>query len=373
MRGHVRRRGATWSVVYDEGRDERGRRIQRWRGGYRTRAEAEQALTKILNALGTQTYVPPAKATFREYVTDTWWPHLEETRRPSTVDTYRRMLEKHIYPVVGHIPLQKLSPADVDRVYRDAAKDGLKPNTIRVIGAIVSAALAYAKRKGLVLHNVAENSDPPKAVRPHRTIWTAKETARFLGAVEDDRLYALWRLLVVTGVRRGEACGLTWLNVDLKAGTITVTQQLVPVGGELVFQAPKTAAGFRKVPIDAGTVEALRRHRETQTLERDILGPPAIDRDLVFTKLDGEPLNPRALSQAFQVRRKNAKLPHVRLHDLRHGAATLALEGDVNLELIRRRMGHAHISTTIDLYARHEIESSERAAADTVADLIDSR
>ena len=75
---------------------------------------------------------------------------------------------------------------------------------------------------------------------------------------------------------------------------------------------------------------------------------PEIDRDLVFTRLDGQPLNPRALSQAFQVRRKNAGLPHVRLHDLRHGAATLALEGDVNLELIRRRMGHAHISTTIE-------------------------
>jgi len=78
-------------------------------------------------------------------------------------------------------------------------------------------------------------------------------------------------------------------------------------------------------------------------------------------------------SQAFQVRRKRAGLPHIRLHDLRHGAATLALEGDVNLELIRRRLGHARISTTIDLYARHEVESIERAAADTVAGLIDGR
>ena len=129
--------------------------------------------------------------------------------------------------------------------YREAAKNGLKPNTIRVLGGIISAALAYAKRKGLVLHNVAENSDPPKAVRPQRTIWTAKETGRFLEAVEDDRLYALWRLLVMTGLRRGEACGLTWFNVDLKVGTITVAQQLVPVGGELVFLPPKTAAGLR--------------------------------------------------------------------------------------------------------------------------------
>lgn len=87
-------------------------------------------------------------------------------------------------------------------------------------------------------------------------------------------------------------------------------------------------------------MEALRRHRETQALERQVVGVPAVDRDLVFTTLEGGPLNPRAVSQAFQVRRKRAKLPHVQLHDLRHGAATLALEGDVNLELIRRRLWH---------------------------------
>jgi hypothetical protein len=87
MRGSVRKRGNTWSVIYDEGRDENGRRIQRWRGGYRTKGEAEQALTKVLNALETQTYVPPANVTFREYATETWWPHVEETRRPSTAST----------------------------------------------------------------------------------------------------------------------------------------------------------------------------------------------------------------------------------------------------------------------------------------------
>ena len=91
-----------------------------------------------------------------------------------------------------------------------------------------------------------------------------------------------------------------------------------------------------------------------------MLGAPAVDHDLVFTTPEGDPLNPRCISQAFQTRRKRAKLPHIRLHDLRHGAATLALEGDVNLE-------------PIDLYARHEIVSAERAAADTVAGLIDAR
>ena len=336
----------------------------------RSRAGADEGSQRA----GTQTYVPPANVTFREYATETWWPHVEETRRPSTVDSYRRMLAKHIYPVIGSVPLQKFGPSDVDRVYREAAENGLEAeHHPRDRGDRLRGSL-YAKRKGLVLHNVAENSDPPKAVRPQRTIWTARETARFLEAVEDDRLHALWRLLVVTGVRRGEVCGLTWLNVDLEAGTVTIAQQTRPGRRRTRLPATEDRSGAAHGP------DRRRNGRRAQAPPRDAAVRasghreiPRIDRDLVFTRLDGEPLNPRALSQAFQVRRKNAGLPHVRLHDLRHGAATLALEGDVNLELIRRRMGHAHISTTIDLYARHEIESSERAAADTVADLVDSR
>lgn len=372
MRGHVRRRGNSWAVVYDEGRDENGRRVQRWRGGYRTKTDAEAALTTVLNQLGTQTYVRPAKITFKQYVHDEWWPSVQETRRPSTVEMYRRQLELHVFPVIGGVPIEKLSATDVDRMYRVARDNGLSPNTIRVLGAIVSAALTYAKRKKVVLHNVAENSDPPKAVRPRRTVWTAKETSRFLDAVGDDRLSALWRLLVVTGMRRGEVCGLRWLDVDLEAATVTVAQQIVPVGRELVFQEPKTSAGRRKLPVDAGTVEALRRHRTDQRFERQVIGEPSVDHDLVFTTLEGDPLNPRSLSQAFQTRRKRAGLPHVRLHDLRHGAATLALEADVSLELIRRRLGHAKIATTVDLYLRHEVETAERDSAEKVASLVDA-
>ena len=112
------------------------------------------------------------------------------------------------------------------------------------------------------------------------------------------------------------------------------------------------------------------RTEETQKLERAVLGAPAEDLDLVFANIDGRPLDPRGISQALQVRRKRTGLPHIRLHDLRHGAATLAIEGDVNLELIRRRLGHAAISTTINLYARHEIETAERDSANTVAALL---
>lgn len=377
MRGHVRKRGATWSYVYDAGRDESGRRKQSWRSGFPTKKAAEDALAATLTDIQRQEHVDQTRLTFGRFVDELWWPHVAATRRPSTVEMYDRALRKHIRPLLGHLPLQKIAATDVDRLYREAATKGLAPSSARVLGAIVSAALTYAKRKRLLVRNVAEDADPPKLQRVPRTIWTARELASFLESVRDDRLFALWRLLALTGCRRGEALGLRWLDLDLEQGTITIAQQVVPLSGRLVFAAPKTNAGRRTIPIDAQTLEALRGHRETQMLERAVLGAPAEDLDLVFANADGQPLDPRGISQAFQVRRKRvelpngAGLPHIRLHDLRHGAATLAIEGDVNLELIRRRLGHANIGTTIDVYARHDVETAERAAANTVAALLD--
>lgn len=294
-----------------------------------------------------------------------------ETRRPATQESYRRQLTRHIRPVLGQLPLQQVSATDIDRLYRVCRTKGLAPATISVIGAIVSAALAHAERKRLIARNVARDSDPPRVQRRARTVWSARELTSFLESVADDRMAALWRLLAVTGCRRGEALGLTWLGVDFAQATVTISQQVLALAGGLVIAPPKTRAAVRKIPVDSRTLAALEAHRATQELERAVLGQPETDLDLVFTDLDGRPLNPCGISQAFQVRRRRAGLPHIRLHDLRHGAAMLALEGDVNLELIRRRLGHSRIATTIDTYARHEIETAERAAANTVAALLD--
>jgi integrase len=373
VRGHVRKRGNKWAVVYDEGRDEHGRRVQRWRGGYATRREAEDALTALLGSFQTGDYVAPAKMTFKAYVEETWFPHVEKTRRPGTVDQYARMLRLHIYPVLGGVPMQSITPTLIDKMVTKATT-GEKPlsaTSARVLIAIVSSALEYAKKKKIVARNPARDADMPAVDRRPRTIWTAGETRRFLEAVEDDRLHALWRLIAVTGMRRGEALGLQWRSVDLKQATVEVVQQLVPVGERLVLGPPKTAAGKRTLPIDERTVDALRAYQATRELERQVLGEPAEDLDLVFVKPDGAPLNPRAVTQRFARLVKNAKLAHIRLHDLRHGAATLAVAGDVNLELLRRRMGHSTIRTTVDLYARHDLPTAERAAAETVANLID--
>lgn len=158
MRGHVRKRGTSWSYVYDAGRDESGRRKQSWRSGFATKKAAQEALAATLTDIKRQEHVDHSKLTFGRFVDETWWPHVQETRRPSTVEMYGRALAK-----------------------------GLTPSSARVHGAIVSAALKYAKRKRLVVRNVVEDADPPKLQRPTRSIWSARELAGFLDSVRDDR------------------------------------------------------------------------------------------------------------------------------------------------------------------------------------------
>lgn len=202
MRGHVRKRGGTWAVVYDEGRDDGGRRVQRWKGGYATRREAEEALTKILSSLAMGEYVRPTADTFGGFL-DEWLEAIEAQVRPSTLASYRMMVDKHVKPRVGTVKLQKLTALKLNAAYaamlRDGSlhtktKRGLSPRTVRYAHTIVQKALADAVAWNLIVRNVAEAANPPKGARPAKRTWTADELRRFLAHVADDRLYAAYLL-----------------------------------------------------------------------------------------------------------------------------------------------------------------------------------
>jgi integrase len=177
--------------------------------------------------------------------------------------------------------------------------------------------------------------------------------------------------MVVTGCRRGEGIGLAWRSVDLEGGSIRIEQQLITVGREHVFGPPKTEEAEREISLDPTTVEALRGHREAQKVERALFGDDYADHDLCFCQPDGRPLSPHGVSERFRTLVKAAGLPPIRLHDLRHSSATLALAEGVDTELLRRRLGHSKIGTTIDIYQRHQVADAERAAGDALAAAID--
>lgn len=155
-----------------------------------------------------------------------------------------------------------------------------------------------------ISRNPADLADPPARARSRAQAWTAGELSRFLAHVRDDKLYALWRLAATTGMRRGELSGVTWRALDLDGGRLTISQQLVPAPGGAAFGEPKSARSRRTVALDSTTVEALRRHRDVQRLERDFAGDAYQDRDLVFCDALGGFIHPQRLTHRFAELRK---------------------------------------------------------------------
>jgi integrase len=208
--GSVRQRGSTWTVIFDEPRAD-GRRRQRSKGGFRTRKDAERYLREQLVALDAGIYMAPHKLTVVTYLIEHWLPAMEvRGLRPSTLARYESHIRCAITPALGGLPLQRLMPTHLNKLYGDLQASGRAPKTIRNIHGVLSKSLADAERWGLVGRNAARLADVPPVTRPKLRIWSPEQTRAFLTAVANDRLFAAWLLAATTGMRRGELLGLRW-------------------------------------------------------------------------------------------------------------------------------------------------------------------
>jgi integrase len=160
----------------------------------------------------------------------------------------------------------------------------------------------------------------------------------------------MWWLIGLRGLRRGETCGLRWIDVDLDAGTITIEQQRIAYGCTVSVGPPKTVASQRTIPLDKTTMRLLREHRRRQQVERDAAGDRWQETGYLFTTADGLPLHPDWLTRRFRRLVTLSGLPPVRLHDLRHGAASLALAAGTDLKTVQAMLGHTSIVLTADTY-----------------------
>jgi integrase len=280
---------------------------------------------------------------------------------------------------VGAVPLQSLAPLEIENLYKELLATGgaegraLSPKTVRNTHIVLRKALADAERLGLVVRNAAAVAKPPVPAKRKHTTWSADELARFLGSIERERLAAAFILLATTGMRRGEALGLRWSDVDLKAGRLSIVQTVTTVSDKIVITPPKTAGSRRSVSLDPETVAVLRDHRRRQNEERLKAGELWVgEGDLVFTDEIGQPVHPSALSRLFASRVRRAGLPVIRLHDLRHTYATVALGAGVHPKIVSERLGHATTAVTLDLYS-HVTPTIDADAAVLVASRIFDR
>ncbi|MGH9023958.1 MAG: tyrosine-type recombinase/integrase, partial [Acidimicrobiia bacterium] len=260
------------------------------------------------------------------------WPPVGTFSWPRT--SYEHTLRKWVIPRIGHLRLGALTSAKLSALYgellksgRHDGKAGLSTRSVAYTHRIVTHALKDAVSWGLLSRNPAAHVDPPRVARPEMHVWSQKEVQRFLASVADDRLYALWTVLLATGLRRGEALGLRWDDVDLERRRLSIQRAVTVVDYKIVVSEPKTARGRRSVSIDPTTSAVLAAHRKRQLEERLAWGPAWQDSGYVFTTEDGRVLHPQRVTQVFKRLAGGASLPPIRLHDLRHTAATLAQNG----------------------------------------------
>ncbi len=385
MQGHIHKRVHTgkngkqttrWYVVVDVGMAADGRRRQKWHGGFRTRKEAEIARAKLVDDLHTGSYVVPGRQTFAEWVRNSWLPMTEGRVKPSTFHSYRQNMEIHVLPVLGSRPLQQLTVMMLNALYARLQSEGsghgaLSAKTVRYIHTIVHKALEDAVDAGLAAKNVADRAKPPRpSRRSTREVgsWEAHELAQFLASVRGTRLEAVWRLAAMTGMLRGEVLGLRWADVDLAAARLSVRHALVAVAYDVIESTPKSH-NARVIDLDPETVELLRTHRQQQMQERQEWGVDYEDHDLIAAREDGSPVHPHLFSQSFGRLVSRATLRTIRLHDLRHMHATLALKAGVPVKVVSERLGHESPAFTLKQYA-HVIPGMQAAAAALVAELI---
>ena len=368
-------------------------RRQRTQPGFRTKRRAEEALGEVMSALRNGSFVEPRRdLSVRDYLVEQWLPSIEANLRPSTFASYQGHVESHLVPQLGTIPLQKLSAADIDAAYKTIAREGrgcgrsgLSPVTVNHIHRTLHKALGSAVERGLLLKNPAAAVRPPRATgtdRHEMKVWTAGQLRCFLAHVRDHngvdgqvseiaRHYPLWRLIAMTGLRRGEAAGLRWCDVDLEAGSLAIRQTLVPVPHkEVQISQPKTAKGRRTIPLDSGTLAGLRLQADQQLRDCADWGEGWLASGYVFTAPDGQYLHPDRISRLFRLAVADAAAPPIRLHDLRHTAASLMIASGVPVKVVSERLGHATAAFTMDVY-QHVLPGMQQEAADRLAALVD--
>ncbi len=272
------------------------------------------------------------------------------------------MTRIYIVPALGRIPLGKLSPQNVEAFLNDQRKAGLSPRTVQYLHATLRRALGRALKWSLVPRNVATLVDAPSTRRKEVEPLTPEEARVLLDAIKGERMEALYSVALAVGLRKGEALGLRWADVDLDAGTIAVRRSLQRAGGRLQFVEPKSTRSRRTVALPNAAITALRTHRARQLQERLFAGPKWQEQGLVFTTTIGTPLEPRNVTRHFHRTLTRTGLPPKRFHDLRHTCASLLLAQGVHPRVVMEILGHSQIGLTMDTYS-HVIPALQREAA----------
>jgi integrase len=378
MRGHLRRRGEIWELRAYAGRDPvSGRKRYRTRSFRGGRREAEDALARFVQEVtGDHT---SRDATVGDLV-EKWFELAKADLSPSTVVGYEACIRRYIDPALGDVPLDRLKVAQLDNHYAELRRGGgqarrpLATATVRQVHAILRRALQQGVKWGWIASNPAALATPPRIRSRAIEAPDPADVVRLIeGAREVDPDFGTFlHVAATTGARRGELCGLHWDAVDLELGTLTIARSIVDGPNFTLVEKDTKTHSVRRVALDPSSVGALRAHRERCEARLRLCGAELQRSAYVFSRaVDGSrPWPPNDVTHAFIALRNRLGLTTVRLHDLRHFAATRLLGAGIPVRTVSGRLGHANAATTLGVYA-HFLVESDREAANALGDLLE--
>jgi integrase len=362
--------GRSWSYVLRVPDTNTGKTKPQWVGGFDSEKAAKLARDKARVTLSTSNYVSPNKLTLGEYLT-TWINEVHANQlKASTLERYKRVINRYLIPELGAIKLQDLRPSHVQGFYTSlltrstVTGNPLSPQTVTLIGAVLKKAIKYAVDvDGLIAVNPVNRVPLPKGKGTIPTPWSIQELNTFLDVARSHRLFFFYRLSAFTGARRGELLALKWSDFDGTA--ITISKNRLMAGNEVIEQNSTKGGtnGQRRVPLDRETIELFNVHRVNQLKERMALGENWQETGYVFVQENGLPLYPHTPSDLFKKLLNKAGLRPTRLHDQRHLHATELLRLGEPLHVVANRLGHRDAMVTATIYAHVSDQQAETASS----------
>lgn len=371
MRGEIKQRSpGTWQIRVFLGRDKDGKRIRKNETIRGKKADAERRLREILGEMDRGVVPSVQRYKLAEWL-DVWLADvITPNKEQKTIDRYEEVIRIHLVPNLGNIEISKIAPRRVQELESNLLRDGMAPKGVEMVHNVLSGAMKHALRMELISRNPVALVSPPSVPQTEASSPSIEQVQALLkvGASCAHYLWLCVHLIIYTGMRRGEALGLRWENVDLEGKLLRVGASLVVASNGLVLKYPKTESGRRTVDLDAQTVALLQEHRKHQRELAEQLGvePP----EMVFPRHDLHNwCHPNNLVNFISGLAKKAGCSGITIRSLRHFHASVALQSEQNPVVVSKRIGHAKVSTTMDIYG-HALPGWQSETAESVARLI---
>ena len=369
MRGYIRSRGSdNWQIVCEAGIDAAGKRRQAFKTIRGTKRAAQRELAQLIATVSSNSYVHPTKATVADFLRR-WLESYSKARVTAlTFEKYEEIVDRHLIPAFGHVPLSRLRSEDIQHQYTrwttegrlDGRAGGLSPSTIAKFHAVLHEALRTALKWRCLSFNPAELVDLPRRKPRESNALSRDQSLILMRAVlqnERNHIRVPVMLMLYCGLRRGEALALQWSDIDWERGTISVRRSLVKLKHRRLVVKPPKNGRARTLLLPAVLAEAIQTHKREQDRVRSLMGLAYQDRDLVTANELGIPRDPLWLSLAIRRLFRKLGLPNAGTHILRHTFTSRAAENQVNPKVLSQALGHSRVAFTLDVYTHLNVEA----------------